>query len=1360
MPPKPLPDLDAKGIVLPEIEGDEPQSESDWTRPLKQTAAMGLRIGGPMAGAALGTLIPIPGVGTVAGGAAGGALGEYLAEKFEPDHKGGTNLKKVGVNAAVGAIPGSALVKAGKPLVSGLIGAGMGAAQDVAGKWAEGENPLNPKNYGKGDLANIAMGGTLGAGFGWLHGRMGAKPAKGASVPDAEAPHFEKPSTLAPGAEGPQPKIVGRQETYGPITRWDELDSKFARRFYGGTQIEDMALNEEAHGNFADARKIRELAVKNGVAARDTVQKVIAANDIERKALQLEAAGKTEEAHQLRVDNALRGNASPTTMRKVVSTNNANTNQTARNMNATDKYKTGQIVQEMKNETLAEKKAQQLTDENTKLNASEAKKTEQGWNQEAKNENVRVKTEAKQQEADKARDLSSHLTVAGPVSKTERMRIDVPGEGQTTVTQRFTEPVPEEGEGGAGGGAHENPEPPAPKLAPGANVFRTQKEATVAIGTTPGAVDTIRNPVGKGWVHVFREGEVPPPPPEPTTPAPKRGKKINPAPTETPKAAEATPPVVASPPVSPAANEPSGLKEPKALEDMTDSQGITAGLNPRGGGIVKSPPEGVVLNQMGQAQAATTKKAVAVPELNREENAALAPVTETTYNSGPWNRVEVKPLPPEAPTPGNLTKMSGTEAIGTPGEFRTTLSRGLRVGTPGFIKERDPFKIAQDAAAERKATATAMAGAESAEFTHPSGRTALAGSDMSKPGTFRVTRFENSEPIGHTEHPTMESAVDLAVREGYAPKAPEATVEASATPAKGEVAMAAPEATAAPPEAPKAPSAVRKSPNKPPPASNVDTSQMTEAEVRQYYKQTAPYEDARRYLRDPNVSPELKASVEALLNQGKKPSKDQLAALARQWRAEAAARDKITGRPAIGTPEWKEQQVPLGPEEAWDASLRSRKPYGPEPPPTEPPSGSGNVTDRLKGDVGAINPMLAARLGSGVVGAGVGAATDDEHPVRGALIGGAAGLAAPSVISGLGKAIGSETGQKLVQAAPDWYRSALLMHPVNLPMNALAPWGSLQMQGLERMLAGKFGDQTSAELGKEILRRNKFSHFTDLFQKLEPEARDHLAQAAGRYGETFAENTPTKFREFVQFPAVKMTAGDLAAKQIGRDAGMNPFEAERATLTNEPYTPPGRGVTAFKKASKTEGGLKSQLPEYLMPFYRTATNQFEQGVERTPFLGKWVQNHWKDEPDNDAMQKAQQVLGGGVMAGSFGLGLVTPEVFRQPVNKFVSNFTGQYGLPAATAFAAGQAVRGGKNPIRGLENQMKGGDVLPLPSGATIANFINSGAQLSEGQVPSIPSGVVPGFLNPRVPLSAPWLVGAAANMLTPKDEDGLPEIE
>jgi hypothetical protein len=171
MPPKPLPDLDAKGIVLPEIEGDEPQSESDWTRPLKQTAAMGLRIGGPMAGAALGTLIPIPGVGTVAGGAAGGALGEYLAEKIEPKPERklsdlitgahaaphGTNWKKVGVNAAVGAIPGSALVKAGKPLVSGLIGAGMGAAQDVAGKWAEGENPLNPKNYGKGDLANIAM---------------------------------------------------------------------------------------------------------------------------------------------------------------------------------------------------------------------------------------------------------------------------------------------------------------------------------------------------------------------------------------------------------------------------------------------------------------------------------------------------------------------------------------------------------------------------------------------------------------------------------------------------------------------------------------------------------------------------------------------------------------------------------------------------------------------------------------------------------------------------------------------------------------------------------------------------------------------------------------------------------------------------------------------------------------------------------------------------------------------------------------------------------------------------------------------------------------------------------------------------
>lgn len=51
----------------------------------------------------------------------------------------------------------------------------------------------------------------------------------------------------------------------------------------------------------------------------------------------------------------------------------------------------------------------------------------------------------------------------------------------------------------------------------------------------------------------------------------------------------------------------------------------------------------------------------------------------------------------------------------------------------------------------------------------PDGRTALVGPDMSEPGKFRITRFDERGPVGHTVHNTREEAIEGALRENYMP---------------------------------------------------------------------------------------------------------------------------------------------------------------------------------------------------------------------------------------------------------------------------------------------------------------------------------------------------------------------------------------------------------------------------------------------------------------------------------------------------------------------------------------------------------------------------------------------------------------
>ena len=59
---------------------------------------------------------------------------------------------------------------------------------------------------------------------------------------------------------------------------------------------------------------------------------------------------------------------------------------------------------------------------------------------------------------------------------------------------------------------------------------------------------------------------------------------------------------------------------------------------------------------------------------------------------------------------------------------------------------------------------------KSIKMQHENGHKVLVGPDMSKPGKFRVTRFDERGAMGHTEHDSLEDAANEALKNGFKPK--------------------------------------------------------------------------------------------------------------------------------------------------------------------------------------------------------------------------------------------------------------------------------------------------------------------------------------------------------------------------------------------------------------------------------------------------------------------------------------------------------------------------------------------------------------------------------------------------------------
>ena len=78
-----------------------------------------------------------------------------------------------------------------------------------------------------------------------------------------------------------------------------------------------------------------------------------------------------------------------------------------------------------------------------------------------------------------------------------------------------------------------------------------------------------------------------------------------------------------------------------------------------------------------------------------------------------------------------------------------------------------------DARAAKAAKIVSAGGSVKLTSTRRPEHSALVGPDMSEPGKFRITRFDEQGPFGHTVYSTYKEAVTDALREGYEPKSEE-----------------------------------------------------------------------------------------------------------------------------------------------------------------------------------------------------------------------------------------------------------------------------------------------------------------------------------------------------------------------------------------------------------------------------------------------------------------------------------------------------------------------------------------------------------------------------------------------------------
>lgn len=383
-------------------------------------------------------------------------------------------------------------------------------------------------------------------------------------------------------------------------------------------------------------------------------------------------------------------------------------------------------------------------------------------------------------------------------------------------------------------------------------------------------------------------------------------------------------------------------------------------------------------------------------------------------------------------------------------------------------------------------------------------------------------------------------------------------------------------------------------------------------------------------------------------------------------------------------------------------------------------------------EAGFIDPILAARIGLTIGGAAYGGVKDKDDPLRGAVLGGAAGFAAPSAVKGLsklGQGSAAEAGEKIhpMDVVNNYQRFALLSGFPNLPINIAAPGGGAIMGSIERMLAGKLsGNREMVEEGsgglKQLLSPSNYSG--SAIKGYFDEAKQLISQADHGRGDMIGEGGPSWLSRIIQAPANLMTTGDTAARSMLQKGGIGEELAREMTSTSEPRYSATKAIANLPRT----GGPAMR---FLLPFAKTAANAFEGSLERTPVLGPLLgMNKAAGNPDMTASLGeiiARQGMGAAVSVAAFQLGKsIDPDNAKNypipalgmslPITVALTNMGGQYGPLAAAAFAAGQAYqKSGSIPKSLVSGATHLASDLPLPTTDVVGKLAGGAANIAEG---------------------------------------------
>lgn len=415
----------------------------------------------------------------------------------------------------------------------------------------------------------------------------------------------------------------------------------------------------------------------------------------------------------------------------------------------------------------------------------------------------------------------------------------------------------------------------------------------------------------------------------------------------------------------------------------------------------------------------------------------------------------------------------------------------------------------------------------------------------------------------------------------------------------------------------------------------------------------------------------------------------------------------------------------------------------PEPPP-EPTEDKGTTLSAFGGGQGSAirqairnNPMLAARLGLGTVGAGLGAANDKNDPLRGAIIGGGIGAALPSA----GKAIGNIDWTGLAKRLPDIERFGYLAAPNSAAANIVgAPIGLGATTGIEKYLEGMAsGNATERQQAVDLLKL--LPTLPSRWRGAMREAGQMLTDSPENIGEMHADQTGSGAKywtnRILAGPAQMTTAGHLGLRDAAIEAGYPKAEATEFALGNDPGIGSGsKLIRAFgkgrqnAKATQLEDGTKNYIEALAAPFTRTASNVAAATPTRTPGLGLLLKAAGKTEESWPAIV-AQQGLGTAISGTAYLAGENTDPANAPAIRKWVRNMGGRYGMVATVAFEMGQAARQNKSKAAAFGKGIISG--VPMPTTEPLQDLINAATSFSGGQ-PELPGAFVPQAVKPLIP--------------------------